>query len=58
MMKVNTEKCGHCGAFVAICSTSSIELIEPCLRIRDACTTCATKQGLLKSDLSPDRIVN
>ena len=34
MIVVNIEKCGHCGACVAVCPTNSIELIESCLRIR------------------------
>jgi len=42
MITVNIDKCGHCGACVAVCPTNSIELVEACLRISDACTTCAT----------------
>ena len=42
MITVNIDKCGHCGACVAVCPTNSIELVEACLRIGDACTTCAT----------------
>ena len=42
MIVVNIEKCGHCGACVAVCPTNSIELIESCLRIGDTCTSCAT----------------
>ena len=41
MIDVNIEKCGHCGASVAVCPTKSIELIESCLRIGDTCTSCA-----------------
>ncbi|MGB9370398.1 MAG: 4Fe-4S dicluster domain-containing protein [Halobacteriota archaeon] len=41
-IKVNIDKCGHCGACVAVCPTNSIELVESCLKIGDACTTCAT----------------
>ena len=42
MVVVNIEKCGHCGAYIAVCPTNSIVLIESCLRISDTCTSCAT----------------
>ncbi|MGZ7127067.1 MAG: 4Fe-4S dicluster domain-containing protein [Halobacteriota archaeon] len=42
MIAVNIERCGHCGACVAVCPTNSIELVESCLKIGETCTTCAT----------------
>ena len=42
MILVNVNKCGHCGACVAVCPTNSIELIESSLAIGETCTTCGT----------------
>ncbi|MEI7826568.1 MAG: 4Fe-4S binding protein [Euryarchaeota archaeon] len=42
MIKVNIDKCGHCGACVSVCPTNSITLIESCLEIADTCTACET----------------
>ncbi|MGZ4905496.1 MAG: 4Fe-4S dicluster domain-containing protein [Halobacteriota archaeon] len=39
---VNVNKCGHCGACVAVCPTNSIELIESSLTLAETCVTCGT----------------
>lgn len=42
MIRVNIDKCGHCGACVSVCPTNSITLVESCLSIEDTCSACQT----------------
>jgi len=40
VIEVNIEKCGHCGACVAVCPSNSITLVESCLEIAESCSVC------------------
>jgi ferredoxin len=39
-MKVNTDKCMHCGACVGSCPKNAIYLAEIVLEFSEACTHC------------------
>ncbi|MEM2933450.1 MAG: 4Fe-4S binding protein [Methanocellales archaeon] len=40
MISVNREKCGYCGACVAVCPNNAIELLEMILLIGNNCDEC------------------
>ncbi|RQD82240.1 ferredoxin [Methanosalsum natronophilum] len=39
-VNVNRYKCGYCGACVAVCPKSSLELIETWIEVNNDCNSC------------------